>query len=131
VGHKKVTLRRLGSSDRSRYVCPRCFFEVVLPRRVEARLLRELPEDQTDQFGNPSPFRTWLARKIRPYALGHRPYALVTIPDIEIRCPHDGTTLEAWRDYPEIPSLVCPRCGSRTHVATDTGEIGFDVLTDW
>jgi hypothetical protein len=121
----------LWSADSSRYVCPTCFLGVALPRQAEARLLQGLREDQADAFGNPSPFRTRLAREIKRYVGGDRPYALVTIPDIEIRCPEDGSALEAWRDYPENPPLVCPRCGSRAGLATSTGEIGCGVLTGW
>jgi hypothetical protein len=121
----------LWSSGTSHYACPRCFLGVALPSRVEARLLHALSDDQTDEFGNPSPFRTWLAQQMRRHAGSSRPYALVTIPDIEIRCPEDGTVLQAWRDYPESPPLACPRCGSRECRAAATGEIGCGVLTAW
>jgi len=130
VDHMMVSLP-LACADHSRYVCPKCFLGVILPHRVELRLLQGLSDDQTDEFGNASPFRTRLAQEIKRYARGNRPYALVTIPEIEIKCPEDGTILEAWRDYPENPSLVCPGCGSRACHATHTGEIGVGVLTAW
>ena len=130
VSHMMVVVP-LRSQDGSVYVCRRCFLGVLLPQRVEARLLRGLSDDQTDGFGNPSPFRTWLARETKQYAAGSRPYALVTIPEIEIRCPRDGTILQIWRNYPEDPPLVCPKCGSCSCRATHTGEIGFDVVTVW
>lgn len=130
VGHMVVSLP-LWSSESSRYLCPRCFLGVVLPDRVEAKLLERLSEDQSDEFGNPSPFRSRLAQAIKPFAQGSRPYALVRIPEIEIRCPEDGAILEAWRDYPETPPLACPKCGARTGRATLTGEIAHGVLTAW
>ena len=130
VGHMTVSLP-LRFADSVRYFCPRCFLEVVLPGRVEARLLQALSDEQTDAFGNPSPFRARLAQLIKPYAQGSRRYALVTIPEFEIACPEDDAPLEIWRNYPEDPSLLCPKCGSRACQAASTGEIAHGVLTFW
>jgi hypothetical protein len=121
----------LSFKDGARYACPKCFLAVVLPRRLEARFLQKLAENQSDEFGNPSPFRTMLARNVKRCSRGGRQYALVTIPEFRIVCPRDGAVLEPWNEYPENPSLVCPNCGSRSCAAAATGEIGSGALTTW
>jgi len=130
VGHCLISLP-LSFTDGARYVCRRCFLAVVLPRRVEARFLQQLAEDQTDEFGNPSPFRSQLAREVKRFGRSGRPYGLVAIPEISILCPQDGAALEPWNEYPENPPLLCPKCGSRSGAATATGEIGHGVLATW
>jgi hypothetical protein len=121
----------LRCADTCRCVCPRCLLGIILPYRVEAMLLGGLADDQTDVFGNPSPFLTSLAREIKQHAGSSRPYALVTIPEIEITCPNDGTILKAWLNYPEDPPLVCPKCGSCSCRGTYTGWFGCLAPTDW
>jgi hypothetical protein len=130
LGHMMVSLP-LASEEISRYVCPMCYLGVAIPRRIESRFLQQLTAEQTDSFGNPSTFRSWLAQEIKQRPPNLRPYALVSLPSFEIPCPEDGTLLEAWSNYPDSPSLLCRRCGSRHVRAEFTGEIGCGAITTW
>ena len=108
----------LRAESYTRYFCTTCSVTIAIPVAVENRFLRALEEEQSDQFGNPSRFRSQLARLVKQYEAQDRHYALVGIPVLQIFCPDHKTQLELWTDYPCARLLVCRYCGNRS-VLTD------------
>ena len=108
----------LPAESHTHYFCAICSVTVKIPVAVENRFLLALDEQQTDQFGNPSWYRSELARILKPYGKADRPYALVRIPRLELICPEHKRPLDLWSDYPSARLLICRECGEQS-VLTD------------
>ena len=113
-----------------RYFCPECAVTVIIPAAVESRFLAQLAEQQTDQYGNESWFRSQVAATLKLFATKSRPYSLVQIPPLAIHCPEHERELRHWDNYPESRLLVCRECGLETTAFDNVTWFG-SVLTQW
>lgn len=125
-----VTLPLSGGEDH-RYYCPKCSLEVSIPISAENRFILDLEEEQTDQFGNSSWFRSQLAVAVKAYGMPDRLYALSKIPQLELHCPKDRVLLELCDDCPTAQKLICSTCGKRTVTVDVINWISGSVVTLW
>ena len=121
----------LPAESYTHYFCATCAVTVAIPVSVENRFLLALDENQTDQFGNPSWYRSELAGIVKRFAMSNRPYALQRIPRLDLACPEHERPLDLWVNYPSARLLICRECGQQTVLTEGVTWISGSVLTSW
>ncbi len=111
------------------YYCPACSTVVRIPVAVENRFLADLAELQSDHNG--SWFRSQLATLLKGFADPTRPYALMRIPPLAIKCPEHELEMKSWTDYPEPRALICQNCGQLSREFDKIAWISGSVITPW
>lgn len=121
----------LPAESHNHYFCATCSVTVAIPVAVENRFLLALDEEQSDQFGNPSWFRSELASMVKQFAMRDRPYALARIPNLQIFCPDHKTQLELWARYRSPRLLICRSCGNRSVMTDGVTWVSGSAVSMW
>jgi len=115
----------------TRYYCNMCSVTVEIPESVESRFLLAISDSQTDQYGNPSWYRSELAQILKTHGRADRMYALVPVPQLTIDCPVHRTPLQLWHDYPSARLMKCRECNAFSVLVDGASWISGSMITDW
>jgi len=111
--------------------CPRCYFQLMTPRKCERRFLRRYLEDSAfDENGVHSPFRQNVTDLVERSIPDGSFYAIADVPRPVVDCPQCRIELELWDDDELDPLLICRSCNERTAEVTFTGLSGNAASTE-